>query len=262
MLPLTVRAAAPGPAMVTLSVIVSVERELIVPVSPAWKTMVSGRRPWRWRLRIACRSEPAPASLRLVTVQDGGLERADVGGRRSTRGKPAPRWSVVRLAGLEPALSSGLLAAKATVCVGPPLLASGDQAERRAERQVVAARAAMVKPSGRRWPEVDVERHAALGVAMSTRPLAPRVLPDTIVLTSVTAWRLPSRSARCRRRRSRPSSMSWSSVAGDGAVLDQDRVGGRCPGSAADAAAAGGGVAGDGAVADREPAGRRRSPKK
>src|SRR5439155_26412550 len=43
----------------------------------------------------------------------------------TTRANPAPRWSVVRPAGLEPALMSGLPDRTAMVCVGPPLLASG-----------------------------------------------------------------------------------------------------------------------------------------
>src|SRR5205085_266679 len=41
------------------------------------------------------------------------------------RAKPAPRWSVVRPAGLLPVLSAALPAPRAMVCVGPPLLASG-----------------------------------------------------------------------------------------------------------------------------------------
>src|SRR5262245_24040294 len=40
------------------------------------------------------------------------------------RGKPGPRWSVPRFAGLEPALTAGLPAGRARVWEGPPLLAS------------------------------------------------------------------------------------------------------------------------------------------
>src|SRR3954470_1526883 len=38
---------------------------------------------------------------------------------------PAPRWSVVRLAGLDPALTAGLPVIRAWVAVGPPLNCSG-----------------------------------------------------------------------------------------------------------------------------------------
>ncbi len=43
----------------------------------------------------------------------------------TTRGKPVPRWSVVRPSGLLPALIAGLPACSARVRVGPPLNASG-----------------------------------------------------------------------------------------------------------------------------------------
>jgi hypothetical protein len=42
----------------------------------------------------------------------------------TTRAKVPPRWSVVRLAGLEPASIAGLPVSSAWVCVGPPLLPS------------------------------------------------------------------------------------------------------------------------------------------
>ena len=42
---------------------------VIVPVSARLERDGVDRRPRRWRLAMACRSEPGPASLRLVTVK-------------------------------------------------------------------------------------------------------------------------------------------------------------------------------------------------
>jgi hypothetical protein len=53
------------------------------------------------------------------------LEGADVGRRADDAEERPPRWSVVKFAGLDPALISGLPARTAMVWVGPPLFPSG-----------------------------------------------------------------------------------------------------------------------------------------
>jgi len=63
-----------------------------------------------------------------------------------TRTKPVPRWSVVRLAGLSPALIAGLAASRAWVRDGPPLLASGPSKRLVPNGKLLALVADGVKP--------------------------------------------------------------------------------------------------------------------
>ena len=69
----TVIAPAPGPVMVTSSEMSSSPTSWIVPVSPAWKVMVSTE-PAALAASIAWRRLPAPLSLRLVTMKPAACE--------------------------------------------------------------------------------------------------------------------------------------------------------------------------------------------
>ena len=60
---------APGPLIVTLSEMTSSPVvNVIVPVNPAWKLIVSAAGLLALALRMAWRKLPAPASFRLVTI--------------------------------------------------------------------------------------------------------------------------------------------------------------------------------------------------
>src|SRR4051812_48752792 len=82
--PLIVMFAAPGPLIVTGSLRLGKDDVwLIVPVSPGWKAMVSGPAA-AFASIIAWRSEPTPASLRLITLNVAACARCEVGRTRRT----------------------------------------------------------------------------------------------------------------------------------------------------------------------------------
>src|SRR5262245_34240002 len=101
----------------------------------------------------------------------------------TVREYPAPRWSVVRPAGLLPLSMHGLPASRAWVGVGPPLSASGPR-----------FRAA---PKGKLLPwSTNVPMKLPLPIALVLAvtlpgvlifwPLVPAVFPEMIVLSIVT----------------------------------------------------------------------------
>src|SRR5215468_6439065 len=98
--PLTVSLSAPGPLIFRPSVMSSSPPvRAMVPVSPSPKTMVSGPA-WALAWATAARSEPAPASARVVTWNVDGTMRASSDSspsrardclRTAAAGRPRPR---------------------------------------------------------------------------------------------------------------------------------------------------------------------------
>src|SRR5262245_3366044 len=134
---------------------------------------------------------PAVVTFEKLPLADGALMARSTAPMSAAmpwmRGKPLPRWSVARLAGLLPASMAGLVAPSACVGVAPPLLSSGPRSRSVLYGRLLALAAVSVKPLLTLMALRVAVSCAAVIAAMSERPLGWLAeFPDTIVLCRLT----------------------------------------------------------------------------